>query len=111
MIEVTDEASLKSQLKANRRVLALFHASWCPFCRSFVSIFNKHAQNSGDATYIKVRVDDYENPLWETYCLEAVPSLVLFEEGQLKRRLDCELGAGLNEQQFVKWLGTSKVRL
>jgi thioredoxin 1 len=105
MIEITDETSLKKQLKANSRVLALFHASWCPFCRSFTSVFNKHALNPGNTTYIKVRIDDDENPMWETYNLEAVPSLILFENGQLLKRLDCELGAGLDERQFSKWLG------
>ncbi len=104
MIEITDEAELKKQLATNDKVLALFHASWCPFCRSFASIFNKYARNPGNLTYIKVRIDDDENPLWETYGFEAVPSLVLFEKGQLRKRLDCELGTGLNERQFVKWL-------
>ncbi len=105
MIEVTDQIGLKKHLKANGRVLVLFHASWCPFCRSFVSVFNKHAQAPGDTEYIKVRIDDDDNPLWETYNLAAGPSLILFENGQLLRRLDCELGTGLNERQFTKWLG------
>ena len=104
MIEVTDEADLEKQLNSNIRVLALFYASWCPFCRSFVSIFNKHGQDPCNMAYIKVKIDEDENPMWETYDLVAVPSLILFDHGQLLKRLDCELGAGLSEQQFTKWL-------
>jgi thioredoxin-like negative regulator of GroEL len=108
VIEVTDERDLAKQLKANQKVVALFHSSWCPFCRSFLSVFNKHAQNpgSGSAVFMRVKIDEDENPMWESYSLMAVPSIILFENGEVSQRLDCELGAGLNEKQFVKWLGT-----
>jgi thioredoxin 1 len=108
MIEVTDERDLAKQLKANPKVVALFYASWCPFCRSFLTVFNKHAQNPGlgSAVFMRVKIDEDENPLWETYSLEAVPSIILFENGKVSRRLDCELGAGLTEKQFSKWMET-----
>lgn len=106
MIEVEDESDLAKHLKANRKVIALFYSSWCPFCRNFLSVFDLHTRNSGAITYLKVRIDEDENPLWETYSLEAVPSIILFENGQVSKRLDCKLGAGLNEKQFVKWLRT-----
>jgi len=108
MIEVTTEDDLNKQLATHNRLLALFHASWCPFCRSFVNVFNKHAQNPGKDACIKVLIDDDENPLWETYALESVPSIILFENGQVRRRLDCRLGAGLNEKQFTYWLSTQQ---
>lgn len=104
MIEVADENGLSKHLKTNRKLLALFYSSWCPFCRSFLSVFNKQAQNPDAMAYIKVRIDEDENPLWETYSLEAVPSLILFEDGQISKRLDCELGAGLSEKDFAKWI-------
>ena len=106
MIEVTDERDLAKQLKVNPKVVALFYASWCPFCRSFFSIFNKHAEKPSSAPFIRVKIDEDENPLWETYSLEAVPSIILFENGKVSRRLDCEMGAGLSEKQFSKWLET-----
>lgn len=106
MIEVEDKADLDVQLARNERVVALFYASWCPFCRSFLSVFNKYSQKEGSAVFLKVRIDEDENPLWEDYSLEAVPSVILFEKGQVSRRLDCELGAGLNERQLREWLST-----
>jgi thiol-disulfide isomerase/thioredoxin len=41
MIEVDNKQDLKSQLKTNEKVLALFYASWCPYCKSFVPVFDK----------------------------------------------------------------------
>jgi thioredoxin 1 len=105
MIELSEEISLRKQLKANPKVVALFYASWCPFCRSFLSIFAKHAQRDKTGLFLRVKIDEDENPMWETYSLTAVPSVILFENGTLSRRLDCELGAGLTEKQLSKWLG------
>jgi thioredoxin 1 len=104
MIEVNDEKNLLTQVKANSRVVALFYASWCPFCRSFLFVFNKHAEKDRSAVFMWVKIDEDENPMWETYSLVAVPSVILFEKGELSRRLDCDLGAGLTEKQFVRWL-------
>jgi thioredoxin 1 len=106
MIEVTDEEELTKQLKANPTVVALFYSSWCPFCRSFISTFDRQAKNPANHTYIKVQIDDDDNPIWETYNLDSVPSLILFEKGHVSKRLDCTRGVGLNENQFKKWLGT-----
>ena len=104
MIEVTNERDLAKQLKANPKIFALFYASWCPFCRSFLSVFNKHAEKGGSTMFMCVKIDEDENPLWETYSLEAVPSIILFENAKVSRRLDCEQGAGLTEKQFCKWM-------
>jgi thiol-disulfide isomerase/thioredoxin len=43
MIEITSQPQLQQQLTANPKLLALFHASWCPFCRAFLTTFNKYA--------------------------------------------------------------------
>ena len=104
MIEVDDKRSLEQQLKENKRVLVLFYASWCPFCRSFLSVFDRHAAKKGGNLAIRVKVDDYDNPLWDEYRIEAVPTVILFEDGEVCIRLDGRLGLGLNEKQFTEWL-------
>jgi thioredoxin 1 len=104
MIEVNDKLALESQLKKNKRVLALFYASWCPFCRSFLSVFDRKASKRGFKLVIRVKVDDYDNPLWEEYSIEAVPTVILFEEGEVCMRLDGRLGRGLSEKQLNEWL-------
>lgn len=104
MIKVSDKETLNVLLQQNRRVLVLFCASWCPFCRSFFSVFDKRvAKYSFDST-VRAYIDDYDNPLWEDYSIEAVPTVILFEQAQVVRRLDAELGVGLSEKQFAEWL-------
>ena len=104
MIEVSNRCDLESQLKGCKRVLALFYASWCPYCRSFLPVFNKISSKQSVDLAVRVKLDDYDNPLWEEYSIEAVPSVILFEAGTVRRRLDGRFGYGLSEKQFAEWL-------
>jgi len=103
MIEVNSVQDLEIQLKKNKKVLALFCASWCPFCRSFLPAFDSSSKQ-GFGLVLLVKVDDYNSPLWDKYSVEAVPTVVFFEEGKICRRLDGRLGRGLNENEFKSWL-------
>ena len=104
MFEVRDKNSLMKHLKSNSKVVALFYASWCPFCQTFLSVFDKHAAKDKSVTFMRVKIDEDENPLWELYSLVAVPSVIIFENGEVTHRLDCNLGSGLTENQFARWL-------
>jgi len=109
MIEVDNKQDLKSQLKANDSVLALFYASWCPFCIGFVPFFDKKVVNFSFGKVIHVLLDDYDNPLWDNYSIEAVPTIIFFEKGKVCRRLDGKSGVGLTEKQLGVWLEEFKV--
>lgn len=104
IIEVSEKRDLDAFLKQNSQVLALFCSSWCPFCRSFFPAFNKEITIFSFGQVIHVYLEDYDNPLWEEYSVEAVPTVILFERAEVSSRLDAKLGAGLNEKQFRDWL-------
>ena len=104
MIEVSNKRDLERLLKKNKRVLALFYASWCPYCRIFLPVFDKNVSNRRFNLVLRVKVDDYDNPLWDEYSIKAVPTIIFFDEGQVSRRLDGRLGYGLNEKEFKDWL-------
>jgi len=106
MIEVSDKSDFERQLKKSKRVLALFYASWCPYCRSFLAVFGKNATKDGFNLALRVKVDDYDNPLWDDYSIRAVPTVILFDEGKVCRRLDGRFGQGLSEKQLREWLET-----
>ena len=104
MIEVNNKSDLESQLKKCKSVLALFYASWCPFCRRILPSFDKNLSKYGFNLVIRVKVDDDDNPLWEDYSIGAVPTVILFKEGRVCRRLDGRYGYGLSEKLFEEWL-------
>ena len=104
MIEVENKQDLIELVEAHDKVLACFCASWCPFCDLFSPVFDKYAKNSGSTKFIRVYVDEDSNPLWEEYSIEAVPAIILFENGNVSKRLDGGLGSGIREKQFSDWL-------
>ncbi len=104
MIEVDNKQELDAELRKNKRVLALFYASWCPYCIRFVPVFNRQVANFKKANVVHVLLDDYDNLLWDDYSIGAVPTVILFEECKVCSRLDGRLGIGLSEKQFQTWL-------
>jgi thioredoxin 1 len=108
MIEVDNEVDLNCELKINKKVLALFYASWCPYCRGFLSSFHKNIANYPSYCIIRVNLDDYSNLLWDDYSVEAVPTIIFFNDGQISSRLDGKSDEGLNEKQLKRWLKNLK---
>lgn len=109
MIEVDTKEDLDKELHKNGKVLVLFYASWCPFCTRFVPVFDKKVVNLKVGSVIHVVLDDYDNPLWDEYEVEAVPTVIFFEQGKVSRRLDGRFGVGLNEKQLSLWLQEFKI--
>jgi thioredoxin 1 len=95
---------LEEKVKQSKRVLVLFCASWCPFCQNFFSTFDRLSLKHGFDNMLRVYIDDYDNPLWEDYSIDAVPTVLLFDQGMVTRRLDAKLGSGLTEKRFNEWL-------
>jgi thioredoxin-like negative regulator of GroEL len=95
---------LESQLKKNKRILALFYASWCSSCRSFLAVFDENTANRNLDLALRVILDDYDNQLWEEYSIETVPTVILFNNGKVYWRLDGRFGQGLSEKQLKEWL-------
>ena len=104
MIKIDSEQSLNEELSKNEKVLALFYASWCPYCIRFVPVFNKKVADFNAGTLIHVLLDDYDNPLWDDYEIDAVPTVILFEKGKVAKRLDGKFGVGLTQNQLGSWL-------
>jgi thiol-disulfide isomerase/thioredoxin len=104
MIDASSQTDLDSQLKRNKRVLALFYASWCPFCRNFLPSFKRIVAKRSFECVVLINMDDDDNPLWDNYSIEAVPSAILFDGGVVSRRLDSSLGDCIDDKQLLDWL-------
>ena len=103
MIEVESEDELNRILGENEGVLVLFYASWCPYCTRFVPVFDRETAGFKLGKVIHVLLDDYDNPLWDIYDVEAVPTAVFFQKGKVCSRLDGRFGVGLNARQLSVW--------
>ena len=90
-------------LRSKESTVALFWAAWCPFCRAFKPIFDD-AVRKHDARFALVRLDEYDNPLWDTYRVNVVPSLAFFRGGELVARKDGRLMRGLSQEELSTFL-------
>ena len=81
-------------LRRTGTVVALFTAQWCPYCRSFAPIFES-AELGNVVTKAIVDLSDLENPLWEVFEIEVVPTIIVFKDGSPAIRNDGVLGIGL----------------
>jgi len=98
MITVDESSFDEKVLKAGSPVLALFYASWCPFCRSFIQHFEE-IQREG---FVVVNMDDYGSSLWERFGIEVVPTLILFADGEEAARADGVRGRGLKREDLLR---------
>lgn len=96
---VTNEPEMEAALKSKDCLLVLVFATWCPFCRRFLPVFEKYARGREDFLFVQ---DDQEI-VADKYEVEVVPTALYFEKGLLKKRLDGELGVGLSERQLKEF--------
>jgi thioredoxin 1 len=86
-------------LSSEERALVMFYSDWCPFCHRFKPIFESAAiTKSGDNGYkfYESKVNDDENPLWDRFSINAVPTLLAFDKGKIVSRRDAKMGVGLS---------------
>jgi thiol-disulfide isomerase/thioredoxin len=98
---VSSEHDLDRLLKDNRRVMALFYASWCPFCRNFLPAFLKEAEGRG--SYF-LRVQDDREEMADRYAVKIYPTVLFFENGVVAKRLDGIPGVGLQDKHLAEFV-------
>lgn len=82
-------------LSSQEKSLVMFYADWCPFCRKFKPIFETSENSSLNTKFYESNIDDDNNPLWERFSINAVPTIIAFEKGEIISRRDAKMGTGL----------------
>jgi thioredoxin 1 len=99
---IKSREEFNAALQAPGRSLALFYSSWCPFCTSFLPDFDAQAITAGEA-FLKLCTDDLPE-LEDAFSIEVVPTVLCFEGGRLRSRLDGALGRGLSAEKLKSFL-------
>jgi thioredoxin-like negative regulator of GroEL len=105
MSKANVEYDLENSLRMKGGVFVLFFASWCPFSRRFLPVFEKFSQGTS-RNCMSILIDDKAS-LCERYAIHVYPTVILFDEGKVVRRLDGVLGVGLTEEQLMSFSHTS----
>ncbi len=105
MSKIDVEYGLDNLLKSKNKVFVLFYASWCSFCQRFIPLYQKYAKSKIKSCQ-SIKIDDKAS-LMEKYSVEIVPTVLLFENGVVTKRLDGVAGVGLTEEQLTDFMGIS----
>ena len=81
-ITLTKDNFEEQVLRADRRVLVDFWATWCGPCRMLAPIVAEIAEERDDVTVGKVNVDD-ESELAARYGVSSIPTVILFKDGKV----------------------------
>jgi len=101
IVLIDNEHDLDKILKTNDRVIALVYASWCPFCRKFLPVFQQYAQ---EKKQYFLCVQDDEERIGDKYSIQIFPTVLFFEKGSISKRLDGKPGVGLSEKQLEEFI-------
>ena len=81
-------------VESKGRFLVLFYADWCPFCTKFKPIIENY-QNKLSYKIIGAQMNEDENPLWDLFKIESIPTMIAFDNGEIVGRRDANKGVGL----------------
>jgi hypothetical protein len=59
---------------------------------------------------VEARLDGEDNPLWDVFGIDIVPTVLFFEGGEVVQRLDGKPLVGLDEKKLEKALATFERR-
>ncbi len=93
MVEEMSEKEFRSSIvQSQKSAIVLFYLNGCPYCRGFAPEFEKFSKEV-KITAAKVEMSNYhDHDLWDEYHIEAVPTVIVFREGQVCTRVDSSHG-------------------
>lgn len=89
---------LADELKDHDRAVVLFYADWCPFSRRFLPQFQDFAAHHPEACRTVEVGQDPDS--CEAFDIDVYPTVLIFKNGRLEKRLDGIPGVGLNKSQL-----------
>lgn len=98
MEHVTSDDFDSKVLKSDQKIMVLFYATWCPYCSNFKPTFESSKIDS--IKQMSSIIDEDENPLWDRFNIQAVPTIIAFQNGKIISRKDSKKNIGLTKSDM-----------
>ena len=99
MQNIGHDEFVQTVMESEDKYLVLFYADWCPFCAKFKPIFEAY---EGKLQYklAGAKVNEDDNPLWDMFKMESIPTMIAFNNGEVVTRRDAKRGVGLTKDDM-----------
>ncbi len=102
---VTDQNFKEEVLDSKVPTLVDFWAAWCGPCRTMSPVLDEIAEESSHKMkVVKLNVDDSQNTA-KKYNIMSIPTFVLFEGGEVKKRMVGAVSKRKLLEELEPWLG------
>lgn len=85
MVKIIKTETEFNEIIKEGKVVVDFFATWCGPCRMFAPVYEEVSNQFNTVTFLKVDIDEIEN-LPKKYGIMSVPTLLLFENGQVTKQ-------------------------
>jgi thioredoxin-like negative regulator of GroEL len=108
-LEILRTADFSNQ-RLNRvgTYVVCFGATWCPVTRRLMPKFEA-AKGSLPGVLAVADITDMEDPLWDTFQIKITPSIIVFQDGVLRTRVDGRRFLGVTTTELEKLKSTLRV--
>ena len=84
MVKVLNEENFEAEVMGEgKAALVDFYADWCGPCKMMGPVFENVAEEHADVKMGKINIDE-QPQLAQKYGVMSIPTLILFEKGQVK---------------------------
>lgn len=95
---------ISATIACAKETVVLFEMTTCPFCRMFEERFLDFVSScSRDFDFLRVTIDDPDNPLWAKYEINNVPTVIVFAGGKIMSRLDSVPFLGISKKKWAEF--------
>ena len=107
IVTLTASTFDETVMSSSTPVVVDFWAEWCGPCKQIAPTLAEIAtQTAGDLTIAKLNVDEHP-AIASKYNVMSIPTLLVFQDGELKKRLVGAKSKGALLQEFQEFLPTS----